>query len=333
MNPIGVWGRFALVILTGFLVVASGCADKAPSALSAEGVMADNNIQDAEGTVITLYYITRQGGYMVPVSQKLCTTDRPVRLTLGRLIGGPDADGDLISPIPPETRVRDLYIRDGTAYVDLSCKFISDMEADSRYARWAVETLVQTLSQFDDIDRVQILISGKVREKLAEDVEIGEPLEPKRWLNAPTDEPDGQMILLYFDYQGQYLVPISRYVGIPTESLSQMAIEELIKGPQEMVALDPVVPDNVRILDYRVEQGTAYVDLDLGEAEKDADNWDESRALCSMLFTLMEFPHIQNVQLLVQGQIVGYLSGQVDLNNTCRSTEVNLMGTQRGGEG
>lgn len=323
MNPIGVWTRFALVILTGFLMVAAGCANGVPPALSAEGMVTDNSMGDAGGMVVTLYYITRQGGYMVPVSQRLCATERPVRLTLGRLIGGPDADGDLISPIPPETRVRDLYIRDGIAYVDLSCKFASNLGADERYARWAVETLVQTLTQFDDIDRVQILISGKVREKLANDVDISEPLEPKRWLNALTDKPDGQMILLYFDYQGQYLVPVSRCVGILTESLSQTAIEELIKGPQGMVALGPVVPDNVRLLNYRVEQATAYVDLDLREGGKDADSWNELRALRSMLFTLMEFPHIKNVQLSVQGRIVGYLSRRINLNDTCQLSGVD----------
>lgn len=71
---------------------------------------------------------------------------------------------------------------------------------------------------------------------------------------------------------------------------------------------------------------------DLGAVDGDIGTWDERRALRSMLFTLMEFPHIQNVQLLVQGQIVGYLSEQPDLNSARQVMEVNLVANQRNGK-
>lgn len=326
MSQSGAWARFSFTILTGVFLLMVGCSNQAPSTFSPEGVLVDNSVTAEEGIITTLYYITRQGGYMVPIKQKLCASDRPVRLTLGRLIGGLEADDDLIAPIPAETQVRDLYIRDGIAYVDLSSEFVGNQAADDRYAQWAVETLVQTITQFDNIDKVQLLINGKVKEKMATGVDISEPLKPKEWLNPLDDGTDGQMVLLYFDYRGKYLVPISRSVGLLTESLSRTALEELIKGPQGLVGLNSVVPDNVHLLNYRVEQETAYIDLDLGEVGEDADNWDESRALRSMLFTLQEFPHIHNVQLLVRGKIVGYLNGRPDLGNTQAFLEVNLMG-------
>lgn len=58
--------------------------------------------------------------------------------------------------------------------MDLSEEFASKLLSKTQ-ARWAVDTLVQTLTEFPEVERVQLLIDGKVREKLTGGVDIGIP--------------------------------------------------------------------------------------------------------------------------------------------------------------
>ncbi|HHY36711.1 MAG TPA: GerMN domain-containing protein [Firmicutes bacterium] len=322
---------YLVVLLTGLLLF-MGCAKQTPMASTLpQGEIITNNINSAVGSdetkYVTLYYVTQQGGYLVPVNQKLCNTERPVRVALERLIAGAAAGEGLIAPIPPETKVRDLYLREGTAYVDLNEEFARKLGPVRLQARWAVETLVQTLTEFPEVERVQLLIDGKVREELAEGVEIGIPLERQPWLNPISQEPGEAMVVLYFDYQGRYLVPVSKGVRDFSRSLSQLTVEEIIKGPGDLVGLEPVIPAGVTLGSYEVKEGTASIELILGEEVAADTTWDETKALKALLYSLMEFPHIQNVKLLIKDRGNGILPGAVEIDDMrCRVPVVNAVG-------
>jgi germination protein M len=307
---------YVAIILTGLLAV-MGCTKQDPMASTLlQGEVMNNNIMAPdEIKYVTLYYVAQQGGYLVPVNQELCNTERPVRVALERLIAGTASGEGLVAPIPPETKVRDLYIREGTAYVDLSEEFATKLRPGKLQARWAVDTLVQTLTEFPDVDRVQLLIDGKVKEELTEGVDIGIPLEREPWLNPISQEPGEAVVLLYFDYQGKYLVPVSKGVGDFSRSLSQLTVEEIIKGPEGLLGLAPVVPADVSLENYEVKEGTAYIELALGEEAAADKTWNETRALQALLYSLMEFPHIQNVKLLVKGRNTGIINEAIEFNN------------------
>lgn len=301
------WHVLTALFLTSLVMVTfNGCTSQDPMAsgtVEQDVSLLSTAVQEEEFS--TLYYVTRQGGYLVPVNSRLPETDRPIRVTLERLIAGVKAGEGLYAPIPAETRIRDLYIRDGTAYVDLSAEFVNKLPPGRKWAQWAVDTLVQTLTEFPEIERVQILIGGNVMEMITEGVPIGIPRERQPWLNPVSQELGKAKVVLYFDYQGRYLVPVSESVSDLSQSLSRTAVEELIKGPQGLVGLSPVMPDNVTLRNYRVEQRTAYVDLELGKEKLGSGTWNETRALQALGYTLIEFPHIDRVQVLVEGRIMG----------------------------
>lgn len=309
---------YLVIILTGLLLL-MGCTKQTPMASTLpQGEIMTNNINNIirsdETQYVTLYYVTQQGGYLVPVNQELCNTERPVRVALERLIAGAASGEGLITPIPSETKVRDLYIREGTAYVDLSEEFASKLLSKTQ-ARWAVDTLVQTLTEFPEVERVQLLIDGKVRAKLTGGVDIGIPLERQPWLNPVSQEPGEAMVVLYFDYQDKYLVPVSKGVGDFSRSLSQLTVEEIIKGPGGLVGLGPVIPAGVSLGSYEVKEGTAYIELILGEEATAGETWDERKALQALLYSLMEFPHIQNVKLSVDGRSNGIFNEALEIDN------------------
>lgn len=137
------------------------------------------------------------------------------------------------------------------------------------------------------------------------------PAPPMAEEPRPTRE-----ILLYFGTQdGSHLTTETRQIDFCTseEECLRATVQALIRGPQgDLVA---IMPPQAELLAISTEQATATVDF--------------SRALIghhpggslSELFTVfgltntlvVNFPHIRQVRLLVEGQTVETLKGHVDL--------------------
>lgn len=310
---------FLTNLFIGTLIV--GCVKSNPMASATPqatiSVVSPVNYKD---NYITLYYITRQGGYLVPINWKIEKAERPARVALEKLIDEQTIGGGLFSPLPTETKIRDLYVNDKIAYVDLNADFLNkipDGEIRTQQARLAVDAIVQTLTEFPEIERVQILIDGMVYDNVAEGVAIDVPLARRQWLNIVDDDQSSMKVVLYFDYQGEFMVPISRGITDFSKSLSQLAVEELIKGPCTAECLNPVIPVGINLLSYKVEEGTAYVNISLSkETSIDSILKREAKALQSLVFTLNEFPHIHCVQLKVEDRVIGTISESEEATDT-----------------
>ncbi len=98
-------------------------------------------------------------GVIRPVSY----TDSPLRETLVALLDGQAArelSGGLLTMIPTGVRLRDVYIKDNTAYVDLSDEFrFNPLGRAGLVAQ--IKQLVYTATEFSNVRSVQFLIEGK----------------------------------------------------------------------------------------------------------------------------------------------------------------------------
>jgi spore germination protein GerM len=116
---------------------------------------------------------------------------------------------------------------------------------------------------------------------------------------APTAPPasvTSEVLWLYFaDESGSLYVPVQRTVQVTNKAVAEAAVRELISGPQE--PLSRLVLPNVRLLDLRIERGTAFVNLDRLPSSPGDD-----RGLFSIVLSLTHFPAIEQVQILVNGQ-------------------------------
>jgi germination protein M len=110
-----------------------------------------------------------------------------------------------------------------------------------------------------------------------------------------------------------YLVPEKRTVPY-TQAVARAAMEELIKGPAAGSSLAAILPDTVKVLDVSVSDGVCTVNLSkeiLTDKAKagGAGAEVEGLALASIANTLTEFPTIQKVKLLVEGEQSGTVDG------------------------
>lgn len=99
------------------------------------------------------------------------------------------------------------------------------------------------------------------------------------------------------------------------------AIEELIAGPKDS-GLSPTIPDEVEVLSIRVSDGICTVNFN----EKLAKNhWGgssgEMLTVYSIVNTLAQFPGVEQVQILIEGQKVETLSGHLVLDESLAPDE------------
>ncbi len=110
-----------------------------------------------------------------------------------------------------------------------------------------------------------------------------------------------------------YLVPEKRTIPY-TQAVARAAMEELFKGPAEGSGLKAIFPNTVRVLDISIENGVCTLNVSkeiITEKVQQggAGAMVEGLALDSIANTLTEFPTIQKVKLLVEGQQSGMVDG------------------------
>jgi len=133
--------------------------------------------QREELHTVTLYFIvqTPTEFFLQPVERRVKKGPDPLATAIWELIKGPEEETRLLPVLPPETKLRNLTVEDGLAVVDLS-REATRLNVGARGEELVVGAIVNTLTEFPMVDRVQILIEGKEAETLAGHVDISEPL-------------------------------------------------------------------------------------------------------------------------------------------------------------
>jgi len=128
---------------------------------------------------VILYFSLPGEEYLFPEEREIIASSDPTseaRTILEELIKGPNSSS--LSPtIPPGTKVRAVYIKDGCIYVDFSSALAEDHPGGSTGELITVYSIVDTLlTNFPSQSKVQILIQGKPRETLSGHIDIRKPL-------------------------------------------------------------------------------------------------------------------------------------------------------------
>ncbi len=115
---------------------------------------------DIESDHFTLYYVSDKGNSLVKVESDFYYTSNTAleSLVLEHLAEDPQKKGARAA-IAPGVRVLDVSVSDGICYVDLDQNFLSQTTGISTQA--AVYAIVDSLTELNGIDKVQILINNE----------------------------------------------------------------------------------------------------------------------------------------------------------------------------
>jgi germination protein M len=116
---------------------------------------------------------------------------------------------------------------------------------------------------------------------------------------------DIRKTILYFVNEHEMLVPVAK--DIPrVEGIGKAAIECLVDNPDSRLSLvekglKPPLPEGTRIVGMNIRDGLAKIDFGLDFLNFN-DIISEKNAISSVVYTLTEFPAIEQVSIMVEGK-------------------------------
>ncbi len=165
------------LILCFFLIITlSGCNTfQQPE----ENVPANNN-QTSQYEVV-VYFSDSQAEYLIPENRAVeidrdASSQQLAEEIISELIAGPN-DSTLSPTIPTGTELLSIVIDNKTALVDFSEELKTNHWGGSAGETMTITSIVNSLTELDDIDKVQILVEGEEQESLAGHWDISEPLK------------------------------------------------------------------------------------------------------------------------------------------------------------
>lgn len=176
-----------LVLLTTLL---GGCADNAPASSvtpkelikndQPQGTIPPVNVNSPapsgqETMIITVYNSTKDAKYLVAEPHVVPKNDQPGKTAMELLIAG-TKNVELVSVMPSGTKLKNISIKNKIAYVDFNDKLIKNNSGGSAEEILLVAGIINTLTEFKEIQKVQIMVDGKKIDTISGHLDIGEPL-------------------------------------------------------------------------------------------------------------------------------------------------------------
>ncbi|OWZ84884.1 GerMN domain-containing protein [Natranaerobius trueperi] len=146
-----------LVVMLSLMVFLSACGE-----------------EEKEETTVSLYFLEESETTFELAEETREIEDASPNKALDLLFQGPESDeyGVLITE---ETKLKDFWIEENIAHVDFSSE-ISQAAFGSEPELLLIQSVVYTLVQFEEVDKVQFLIEGDIVDSIAGHIYTGEPI-------------------------------------------------------------------------------------------------------------------------------------------------------------
>lgn len=273
-----------------------------------------------DGLRETVLYYQDEEGVLIPVMRAIPWEEGIAKAALEYLISHPQIEEELaaegLKPTFPEgTEILGMSINDGLCKVDfneaiLSCKSKAEESA-------MIQSLVYTLTEFETIQQVQLLVNGKTVNKLTFGTEAKVPFM-REDINLSMVLKDEMIpVVVYYksspDGVNDYYVPVTKGIeGIKADIKS--VLEALLEGAPENSHLYSEIPQGVEVLDVHVKDGVAYVELSEEIKRLPSNEKLQQSMVYEIGFTLKEVePTITQVRILTGGKEIPLGKG-VSLN-------------------
>ena len=286
-------------------IVPSPTNDSAATNADTAGASPTDSAKTA--TMSTVVYYQDNYGYLVPVMCTLPYEDGVAKATLNRMIQSPENDMQAarlgLKTVLPEGTTIDLDISGGLARIDLG-KEVLNM-ADAAAESNMITAIVQALTEFESVERVEFLVGGQKLDKLTHGTDISKTFE-RGEINLETSASainSGALkpVVLYFPCESSsVVVPVTRMVYSNADV--NTAVLELAKGPSNQSPLEDALPAGCGLIDVQVVDGVAKVNF-TKEFANLVQNTDGGRlALKALVLTCTQFDGVNSVQILVEGE-------------------------------
>ncbi|NLY74316.1 MAG: GerMN domain-containing protein [Firmicutes bacterium] len=112
-----------------------------------------------------------------------------------------------------------------------------------------------------------------------------------------------------------YLKPVIVKIGRDGDKHLKV-MEALFAGPPADSDLSPVFPPETKVLDIKLQNGLATVNLNRAATRLNVGAQGEALAVAALVNTLTKMPDVYRVKIRIEGKEVDSLAGHVDLTAT-----------------
>ncbi|AOY75832.1 GerMN domain-containing protein [Clostridium formicaceticum] len=273
-----------------------------------------------EGLRQTVLYYRDEKGLIVPVMRRIPWDEGIAQAAINQLIDRPVLREELavigLQPVlPTGTEVVGMTIQDGLCTVDFNKNILSyQNEADEKAM---IQSIVYTLTEFESIHQVQIMVEGSIVKKLTYGTNTAEPLA-REYINlADTLSEESIPVVVYYkgtvNGEESFFVPVTKGISALKADIKS-ALTALLEGAPENSGLYSEIPFGTSVNDVYVKDGVAYIDFS-EEIKRMPENVRHQQSLIYELgLTLREIePTIAQVRILSNGTEI-QLSSDVSLN-------------------
>lgn len=267
-----------------------------------------------ENSRATVLYYKDDENFLVPVMRYIPKEDLGVAKTaLSALIYSPEkaqdlAEAGLTPSLPMGTKINGAVIKEnGLAVVDFSKEFLNF--SSEKAEELGVKAVVYTLTEFPNINTVEIRVEGKALSEMPKGTKIEAGLKRTEINLQPAENPGEKLskVVVYYYKKGSgaysYYVPVTKLVS-GYENSAEAAINALIEGPTDGSSLSSAFPQGTQLLGVQVNDGMAYVNFSEQILAKQGDRAAENSMMKAVTLTLKEFPGVSKAKIFVNGKIV-----------------------------
>lgn len=261
--------------------------------------------EDARKTVI--YYMDSKG-YIVPVMRLIPKEEAIAYCTLLALIDNNENRLDIagigLKPTLPDGIEFELNLgEDGLLKVNFNDAILKINNKEDELA--AIQSIIYTLTEFETVDSIQIMVDNKIIDTLSNGMEIKEPLKRNN-INTLGNYVNGEFskitLYVYNNITGDYT-----YYFPVTKNISN--IEKTIEGTvEEFLHINSLsnykinVPEGLVLISSLVQEDTLY--LTFSEELNKIDEVEFERFKKALVLTLKEFVDIQRVKIIIDADDV-----------------------------
>lgn len=130
-------------------------------------------------SLVSLLYFKEVDKNRLKAEKRVITYDanlKKEKFIIQALMSGP-TDSDLEKTIPDEIKIRDIEVDEGVCFIDFSTEFEQKIPQNEEMEQMVIYSIVNSLTQLNDISKVQFLVEGKKVQNYKGKIDLSMPLE------------------------------------------------------------------------------------------------------------------------------------------------------------
>lgn len=310
----------AILLIVTLIISLTGCGVFRNEEDTDVSLVIDTGLVEEDGLRETVLYYSDDKGIIVPVMRRIPWEEGIGKSAIRLLTDEPGLRDDLASVgllpvLPAGTEVIGMSINEGLAKVDFNENIlVYETQADEKTI---VQSLVYTLTEFEAIDKVQLLVDGKEMKKLPHGTKVNEPLQRKN-INLGLDLQEEEVpVVVYYksttNGEDSFFIPVTKGVNALKADIKSV-LTSLIEGAPENTGLYSELPEGVVLNDVYVKDGIAYIDFSEEIKNMPSSKSHQQSMIYELGLTLREVePSISQIRILSSGKEIE-LNSDVSLN-------------------